>query len=373
MTQNIMPKIQDAPDLLVNTKRTPLFLSGENEGDRALDLNKEFNIFELPVFADANIWSMWPAEKLSELAEDIKENGFDHRYPITVANVEGVMMLLDGRNRREAAKIAGVIPPAIITDIDPKLAVHRSNNQNRDATPGQKAMATAMAFPDNTEKGGRGKKAKTVDLINGFDKSLLSRARYVLRNNPIAEGQSFPQRCIDIMSGSLSLTEAYELTQADVKRSEEEKAIRDANAKKLLDVRNRYPDLAALVDDERITLLDAIASAERRDIDAAAKKKRDEEEEANKLAEAERKIREEERLKKEDFDRTQSGKHQYLDQLINATCVAVNKTQVDILKNHLNWDVFATKYRHKRADAIRVLTALHENLPALLEILESAK
>ncbi len=64
------------------------------------------NVFELPVFADANIWSMWPSDKLNELAEDIRENGFDHRYPITIANVEGVMMLLDGRNRREAARIA---------------------------------------------------------------------------------------------------------------------------------------------------------------------------------------------------------------------------------------------------------------------------
>ena len=140
--------------------------------------------------------------------------------------------------------IAGIIPPVIITDIDPKLAVHRSNNQNRDATPGQKAMATAMAFPD--AKQGR-KDAATSDLESEvFSQKTLQRARYVLRNNPTAEGQSFPQRCLDIMSGSLSLTEAYELTQADVKRSEEEKAIRDANAKKLLDVRNCYPDLFPL-------------------------------------------------------------------------------------------------------------------------------
>ena len=85
--------------------------------------------------------------QLAELAEDIKQNGFDHRYPITVAEIDGQWMLLDGRNRREAARIAGINPPVIVTDIDPKLAVHRSNNQNRDATPGQKAMATAMAFP----------------------------------------------------------------------------------------------------------------------------------------------------------------------------------------------------------------------------------
>jgi len=53
------------------------------------------------------------------------------------------------------------------------------------------------------------------------------------------------------MAGTLSLTEAYELTQIDVKKREEEEAIRQATAAKLADVRVRYPDLAALVDDER--------------------------------------------------------------------------------------------------------------------------
>ena len=76
-----------------------------------------------------------------------------------------------------------------------------------------------MAFPDPTP-------GKRNDLLleatgkNGFDKSTLSRARYVLRNNPIPDGEQYPQRCLDIMSGSLSLTEAYDLTQADVKQQE---------------------------------------------------------------------------------------------------------------------------------------------------------
>ena len=153
----------------------------------------EIDVFNLPVFADADIWSMWPADKLNDLADDIRENGFDHRYPITVAEVEGVWMLLDGRNRREAARIAGITPPIIITDIDPKLAVHRSNNQNRDATPGQKAMAFAMQWPE-TFKVGRKKKGEMVDSNNQFDKSLLSRARYVLRNSPMVEGDRYPRR-----------------------------------------------------------------------------------------------------------------------------------------------------------------------------------
>jgi hypothetical protein len=76
---------------------------------------------------------------------------------------------------------AGIVPPVIVTDVEPKLAVHRSNNQNRDATPGQKAMATAMAFPDPARLKRKGMfPEETSDA--GFNKATLSKARYVLRN-----------------------------------------------------------------------------------------------------------------------------------------------------------------------------------------------
>lgn len=252
----------------------------------------ELNVFDLPVFADANIWSMWPTEKLNELAEDIKENGFDHRYPITIAEVNGEWMLLDGRNRREAAKLAGIVPPVIVTDVDPKLAVHRSNNQNRDATPGQKAMATAMAFPEAK----RGMHSELKNLT-GSAKVYLSQSRYVLRNNPIPEGQHYPQRCLDIMAGSLSLTDAYAKTQEDVQKREEEARIHAENAAKLNDVRARYPNLAALVDDERLSLAQAIASAEQSDRDARDKAERD----AREAAELER-VKQEEFARKSKFE-----------------------------------------------------------------------
>ncbi len=114
----------------------------------------------------------------------------------------------------------------IVTDVDPKLAVHRSNNQNRDATPGQKAMATAMAFPE-AKRGGDRKSSCFKQLDSGsFDKSLLSRARYVLRHTPTAEGQPYPQRCLDVMAGLLTLTEAYDLTQMEVKRQSKDDRLR---------------------------------------------------------------------------------------------------------------------------------------------------
>ena len=62
-------------------------------------------------------------------------------------------------------------------------------NYHFGATPGQKAMATAMAFPEAAKGGDRKSSCfKQLDL-NGYDKSTLSRARYVLRNNPIPDGE----------------------------------------------------------------------------------------------------------------------------------------------------------------------------------------
>ena len=91
--------------------------------------------------------------------------------------------------------------------------VHRSNNQNRDATPGQKAMAFAMQFPN--DKRGRG----SLSFQNDNEKTdraqanLISKACYVLRNNPQAAHSDYPQYALDVMAGLMTLTEAYEATR----------------------------------------------------------------------------------------------------------------------------------------------------------------
>lgn len=344
----------------------------------------DLDIFSIPVFADANIWPMWPDAKLSELADDIRENGFDHRYPISVAQIDGAWVLIDGRNRREAAQRAGITPPVIVTDVDPKLAVHRSNNQNRDATPGQKAMATAMAFPK--DKRGRGSLSFQND--NGRpDKAqanLISRARYVLRHTPTAEGQPYPQRCLDVMAGLLTLTEAYDLTQMEVKRREEEEAIRQINAAKLADLRERYPNLAALVDDEQLTLAQAIASAEQSDRERAEEKERKQREieerarqereaEEARMEEEERKRREAERQAQEDYERRRTGFFEQLNQFIHSTSIAVTASQVEQLERYvanLEWEAFSQKYRHTKKDALRTLRAFAEHLPELISAVE---
>ncbi len=66
------------------------------------------DIFKLPVFPAADVFPMMTDDELQELAEDIRANGL--RQPVTIAKINGVWMLIDGRNRREACKIAGVVP-----------------------------------------------------------------------------------------------------------------------------------------------------------------------------------------------------------------------------------------------------------------------
>lgn len=58
-------------------------------------------------------------------------------------------------------------------------------------------------------------------------------ARYVLRNNFTPENQQYLDRCLAVMAGFESLTEAYINTQTDVKQREEEERIRQENLAKL--------------------------------------------------------------------------------------------------------------------------------------------
>ena len=65
-------------------------------------------VFSMPVHPAAEIFPMLPEEELLELATNIKSNGL--RDSIVIAAEDGIEMLIDGRNRREACKLSGVEP-----------------------------------------------------------------------------------------------------------------------------------------------------------------------------------------------------------------------------------------------------------------------
>lgn len=101
-------------------------------------------------------------------------------------------------------------------------------------------MAMAMAYPEKQQ----GKK-RTSELNSEVSDRYVNQARYVLRNNPIPEGQQYPDRCLAVMEGTkLSLSEAYALTQEDVRQRAEEARVRNENLEKLAGIREQYPDIA---------------------------------------------------------------------------------------------------------------------------------
>lgn len=88
-------------------------------------------------------------------------------------------------------------------------------------------MAFAMQFPN--DKRGRG----SLSFQNDNEKpdraqaNLISKSRYVLRNNPPASNSPFPQYALDVMSGLMTLTEAYDATQKDMAARQEANPIHE--------------------------------------------------------------------------------------------------------------------------------------------------
>ena len=132
------------------------------------------DIFALPVHPAADIFPMLSDEELDDLAADIKANGL--LQPFVVAKVEGAWTLVDGRNRREACRRAGVRPGFEdvhdLNGTDPVGYIISANIHRRHMNKGQQAMAVAMIHPEPA-KGGRGKNS---NLKLGFSEMGLDAA-----------------------------------------------------------------------------------------------------------------------------------------------------------------------------------------------------
>ena len=197
---------------------------------------------KLPVHPAAALFPMLEADELQELAADIKQNGLIH--PIVVGEHEGELHLIDGRNRLAACKIAKVEPRHTELNGEDQLAFIVSANLNRrHMSKGQKAMATAMIYPQ-ADKRGRGNKSKAL-LNSDFSRQSLGQARTVLR--------VLPELAQSVLAGTATLSEAYQTAlgiQADQSSTEG----------RMKTVRERAPDLAELVDAGKLTSTEALAS-----------------------------------------------------------------------------------------------------------------
>ena len=107
----------------------------------------------------ADIFPLMADDELDELAEDIKANGLIN--PIVV---DGDGVLIDGRNRLEACRRAGVEPRfQDLNGADPVVFILSSNDKRRHMSKGARAMVAAkirnLSFNDKSPRDQAAKRA----------------------------------------------------------------------------------------------------------------------------------------------------------------------------------------------------------------------
>jgi hypothetical protein len=211
----------------------------------------KIDVFALPVLPAADVFPMMSDDELQELAYDIRENGI--REPLVVAEVDGELVLVDGRNRRAACELAKLEPEVRhVNGDDPNAYVLSANIHRRNLTPGQRAMAVAMIRPEaepaseRGQKGGRGRKAPTSGEVSGVTSQRLADARAVLRySRELAEA---------VVRGDKPLKAAL----ADARQGQG--SVLNARSR-LAKLRDERPDLAELVTSELMSLDEAVEKA----------------------------------------------------------------------------------------------------------------
>lgn len=206
-------------------------------------MTNEMNIFDIPVHPAADAFPVMEEEELEELAADIKINGL--KQPLVVAEVDGQMMLIDGRTRRMACLALGIIPGYVLLDgQDPVAYIMSANIHRRHMTKGQRAMVMARLL--ETSKVTQQTASKQADI----SQQRISQARTILKHAPdLADS---------VISGFLPLDNAYE--EARIRKGRADTYESRFNALKA-----EAPDLAELVVEERLGLEEAqVALGERK-------------------------------------------------------------------------------------------------------------
>lgn len=201
---------------------------------------------EYRVHPAAAIFPMMADGELKELAADIKLKGLLH--PIIMGRDEHGEYVVDGRNRLKACKMAGVEPTFVyLNNEDPRGIVASANVARRNMKQGQLAMAVAMIYPE-PDKPGRGHKGKAEET-SGFSQKRLAQARQVL-----AYSKAWAH---EVLMDRMGLDEALDRVREDRMRVETIEAKRE----RLLE---EAPDLAAMINDDRMTVAQAWAAFEQR-------------------------------------------------------------------------------------------------------------
>lgn len=188
----------------------------------------------------AALFPMMTDEELDDLAADVRANGLLH--PI-VLDHDGV--LIDGRNRLEACRRAGVAPRfvALPPGADPVAHILSLNIARRHLNAGQRALAVARARLVSNQSTRAGAKAA------GTSQARVVQAAVVL--------EWAPEYAEPVLAGARSLDEAYGEAQ-------HRKRTAELTAAYLETLRAEAPDLASLVADEQLPLGDALTQLRER-------------------------------------------------------------------------------------------------------------
>ncbi|MEW1696457.1 ParB N-terminal domain-containing protein [Streptomyces sp. NPDC091278] len=191
---------------------------------------------------------MLDPDELLDLAESIKTEG--QRKNI-VLDTDGV--LLDGRNRLAACKIAGVEPRfTTYTGDQPRALIFSANVVRRHITKGQQAMITAMSCSVS------GHSLRGLAKTHGLSRTRLSAANVVLQYSPHLAEQ--------VRIGAFPLDAAYDIAREHKAQTEALQERRDRLTEHAL-------DLAKQVAEGHLTLDDAITTLEERQEQARIRKR----------------------------------------------------------------------------------------------------
>ena len=178
----------------------------------------------------ADMFPMLPDDDLDALAADISVNG--QRHPILLT-FDGV--LVDGRNRLEACKRAGVPPKFRTIDADPVAVIIAENMQRRDLTQGQKAHLAVAAETDKLSVHGGLRK---LALIAGVPEARIREARVV--------AEYAPEQVPLVIAGKAPHVAAYSTAKENKFRQEEEARQRSELAEHAPDLLDQVPDTLSL-------------------------------------------------------------------------------------------------------------------------------
>ena len=199
-------------------------------------------VFSGEVHPFASRFPMLSDEELEDLAGDIRENGLIH--PI-VLDRDG--RLIDGRNRLEACRRAGVTGTfTVYHGQNPVAYILSENNKRRHMRKGQLVMLAVIAEPENLLNGSTSREVAS-DL--GVHYSMVTMARTV---------RKWASDLVDpVILGTMELKPAYDVA---CKRRDE----LEGEPARLARLEKEWPDLALKVREGELTLPGAEAEAKER-------------------------------------------------------------------------------------------------------------